>query len=140
MAFIGYLFIIGALFGLGGGVLLFMGIGPVSERFSQYAEAEVRKQFESMGTSQSLIEKILSEHGLNEQEVAALTPEQKQLFDTVDWIQGAGKVSKGAGVAFMSGLAIVVTFFSLIGLVVGILLTLRKQVLECTQCRMSVNV
>lgn len=139
-AFIGFLFLIGSLLGLGLGVLLFVGTGPVSERFSQYVETELRERFEDMGTSQSMIEKIMSEHGLSEHEVAVLTPEQKQLFDVVEWIQGAGKASKGIGVAFMGGLAIVVTFFSLIGLVIGILLTLRKQVLECSQCRRSVNI
>lgn len=139
-AFLGYILVIGALVGIGMSIVLFMGMGTISTRFSDYAEKELRERFEDLGTNQGLVEKILSENGLSEQEISALSPEQLQLFNAVDWIKEIGSFSKGAGVALLTGIAIVLIFFSVIMLLIGWLMTLKKQVLACNQCQATINI
>ena len=128
------LFAVPSIIGVIVGGLGLFATGKVTVEASEEIAAETRADLEEAAIPTPLVEKILAFASLTTAEREQLTTRQRTAVDGAVLTLSVSALGTGAGAAIAGGLSLMLFLGSLVGLVLAWLLTLRKKVLQCTNC------
>jgi len=134
VVFIGYVFLIPSLLGLAFSALLIVSTGRAGGEVSAIMEEPTRSTLEDAQVPEDIIVKVLDFDGLTDAERESLTSRQRSAVTAAQLGLAAGTVGAGAGVAVAGAIAVALGVASLVGGLLGWLLTMRKKVLQCDNC------
>lgn len=134
VAFIGYVLLIPSLLGLAFSGLLIVSTAIAGGETSAVLKETTRSTLEDAGVPEDIIVKVLDFDDLIDAERQSLTSQQRSTVTAVELGLAAGTVGAGAGIAVAGGVAVALGLASLVGGLLGWLLTMRKKVLQCDNC------
>lgn len=131
---IGFFILIPSLLGvLVGGVGLVM-TGDATVETLEATEEEVRADLRNAGVPGTYVQQILDLEDLSPEQMKSLNSEQRRAVHEAKLTLTASTAGVGIGAAIAGGASIFYIIASLIGVLVGWLLVMRKKVLQCTNC------
>lgn len=98
----------------------------------------MKTMLENANISQPLIEKFMNHKQLSAQEEKGLSKQQLKILHDAKGKYLSGKLVNGMAVGIVGIGSIVMLIFSVIGGLIGWLLTMRKKVLQCNVCEATV--
>ena len=129
---IGYVFLIPSIIGMLIGMIGIIVTGSATSETSKSIKQEVRRQLTEAKVPSSIVEKVINHETVTPMEKQNLSEKQRRALDSARLTYSAGTVGAGAGAAIAGGFSIVVLISSLVGGLLGWLLTMKKKVLPCT--------
>lgn len=127
---IGYIFLMPSICGILFGALLLFSVGSVTEDAFADVEAQYARDLQAAGLSAQQIESARA----NTIDLDTLTDEQYDAYTTASLALSGGTIGTGAGVAIGGGMSIGLIIFSFCSGLIGWLLVMKKNVLQCTNC------
>ncbi len=135
---IGYILLVPCVIGMLFGVMLLFASGSAGTAVSSAADKETRRLLEAQAIPESIIQKVVSFKPITTGDRSTLSASQKSLVDEATLTLSAGKIGAGAGAVIGGGLSIFLIISCFVGGLLGWLLVMKKQVLQCNQCSATV--
>jgi len=137
--FIGYIFLIPSFLGMiiGIAIMLLIIFGTIGT--SGAFEDVARTRMTDAGISETIISEVINSHEISDTERDELTDDQKAVLD--DSIQSVilgPRISQASGIMGV-GFSIFIIIASIVGGLIGWLLTMKKTILKCKQCGAVIN-
>jgi hypothetical protein len=131
---IGFILLIPSVLGMLFGILMLVGTAGMANTRLPSIERETRTRLEAQGVPEPVIIQVAESKPVDEQQLAALTPQQRTAVHDAQSSVSAGNVGKGAATMVAGGFSLFVITMSFVGGLLGWLLIMRKRVLRCTRC------
>jgi hypothetical protein len=134
VVFVGYIILIPSIIGILIGGFGLVATGSSSGEVFESLKDDARGEMQAAGVPQNLIESVLEGQGPSDAQRSSLSVEQVRAIDSAQLTLSAGTAGAGIGVALAGGASLFVIISSLVGGIVGWLLTMKKKVLQCNKC------
>lgn len=136
---IGYIFLIPSICAFFIALLLILSAFIGAPKNNADINTGARGTLEQANIPQPLIEKFMNHKSISYQDKNKLTRQQRQILHDAKGTQLKGQFVNGAAVGILGVLSVVMIVGSIFGVVIGALLTIKKKVLQCSECEAIVN-
>ena len=130
---IGYILLIPSILGVLAGCMLFFVTGNATTNTTTEIEDQVRVEMQDAGVPDDVINAVLSSKSIA-LETSGLTDTQRTAITDAQNSLAARSVGAGAAAFVAGGFAITLSIIAFVGGLLGWLLVMKKQVLECNYC------
>ena len=131
---IGFILLIPSILGILFGLLLMIGAVGAGGSMMAVTREEVDNRMASSGVPTVIRTKVKNSESLTQEEMQTLTQAQRTLVTEAESEIMASRMGAGIGGTFMFGFAVIMIVLSFVGGLLGWLLVMRKNVLQCNQC------
>jgi len=131
---IGYIFLVPSILGILFGIMMFFTTTNSSSNSSTATENAITEMMQKQNIPNDIIDKVLADQELSDKDKSILTPEQLRTITAIRITSNASSVGSTVGTVIAGGFSLFTIVFSFIGGLVGWLLTMKKKVLQCTNC------
>jgi hypothetical protein len=134
---VGYVFIVPSVLGMLFGLLMLFASGNASASAAESARSEVATNLRNANVDEAVIERVLAGHEVDSQ--ALPTYDQQFAVSSAQGQLAGAKIGGGAASVIGAGFSLFMIFSSFIGGLIGYLLTMKKQILQCSACEAVVQ-
>lgn len=134
---VGYLFLVPSALGVLFGLIMMFASGGATAAAADSARERVEADLRKAGVSDSVIADVLAQREVDTKELP--TYDQQFAVSTAEASLSGAKVGAGAAGVIGFGFAIFMIVGSFIGGLIGYLLTMKKQILQCGSCQAVVQ-
>jgi hypothetical protein len=131
---IGYILLIPSVLGMLFSVLMLIATGSAGTSTSTRLRETTARQLRDADVPQLIVEKVIAMEPVPASEMDDLTPSQRARVQSALSSLTFARAGAGAGAAIAGGFAIGFFVLSLVGGLLGWLLVMKKNVLQCTNC------
>jgi len=136
---VGYIFLIPSILGMiiGGVIMIITIVGTIST--SGLFEDVARDQMAHAGISETIISEVINDHEISNTQRDELTDDQKTVLDnSIQSVILGPMATQTSGVVGI-GFSIFIIIASIVGGLIGWLLTMKKTILKCKACGAVIN-
>jgi hypothetical protein len=135
---IGYILLIPSILGVLASVVMFVYASMAGGTVASSAQQDAISALHRAGVREPIVQKVIDSREIWEEERASLTPAQRASVDAAIKDVTASRVGTGAGASIVGGIALFFGVMSFVGGLLGWLLVMKKQVLQCSHCGATV--
>lgn len=135
---IGYIILVPSLLGILFSVLLLVSVGHTGSTLNADMRERSATEMRNVGVAEPIVQKVISSEELTTAERATLTTAQTEEIGSAKSIMQGSQLGTGAGTVIGGGISIFFGIVSFVGGLLGWLLVMKKKVLQCTKCGVTV--
>jgi hypothetical protein len=131
---IGFVLLVPSIIGMLVGISMLIGAVVGGSQASATTERETRTRLAALHIPEPIVADVVGDRPVDDSRLSGLTVQQVTAVHDAQLSMSTAKIGKGAGAACGCGFSALIIVGSFVGGLIGWLLVMRKQVLQCARC------